>query len=88
MDEDIPNGTHDFHRIDPDVAKVEDAVDPRHRGGSCSHIPRILDNEGDAASSTFLQGKKMTNLPDSWNSLSVNSSNGCREGKKSSYHCF
>ncbi len=31
-DEDISNGIDDFHRIDPDDAKVEDAVDPRHRG--------------------------------------------------------
>ena len=32
MDEDKPNIIHDFHMIEPDVAKVEDAVDPRHRG--------------------------------------------------------
>jgi len=42
----------------PNVAKVEDAADPRRRGWSCSHLPRALDNAGDAVSSAFPKGKQ------------------------------
>jgi predicted nucleic acid-binding protein len=40
--------------IDPNVAKVEGAADPRRQGCSCSNLPQTLDNAGDAVPSAFL----------------------------------
>ena len=37
----------------PNVAKAEDAVDPRRQGRSRSSLLRALDNKGDAVSSAF-----------------------------------
>jgi len=44
--------------IDLNVAKVEDAPDPRHQGRSCSYLPQGPDNTGDGVSSAFLSGKQ------------------------------
>ena len=44
--------------VNPNVAKVEDAVDPRRQGWSCTCLPRTLGNKGDAVSSAFPVGKK------------------------------
>ena len=39
--------------INPNVARVEGAADPRRQGCSCSNLPQPLDNAGDAVSSAF-----------------------------------
>ena len=39
--------------VNPNVAKVEGAADPRRQGCSCSNLPQALDNAGDAVPSTF-----------------------------------
>jgi hypothetical protein len=43
--------------INPNVAKVEDAADPRRRRWSRSNLLRTFGNTGDAASSAFPLGK-------------------------------
>ena len=43
--------------IYPNVAKAEDAVDPRRQGRSRSSLLRALDNKGGAVSSAFPEGK-------------------------------
>jgi len=55
-------------RVNPIVAKVEDAAGPpaagstlrsdKHQGCSCSRLPQSLDNAGDAVSSAFPKGKQ------------------------------
>jgi hypothetical protein len=45
-------------QVYPVVAKVEDAAGSRHQGCSCSRLPQSLDNEGDAVSSAFPEGKQ------------------------------
>ena len=44
--------------INPNVAKVEGAADPRRQGRSCSELLQALDNAGDAVSSAFPKGKQ------------------------------
>ncbi len=39
--------------VNPNVAKVESAADPRRQGCSCSNLPQGLDNAGDAVPSAF-----------------------------------
>ena len=39
--------------MNPNVAKVEGAADPRRQGYSCSNLPQALDNAGDAVPSAF-----------------------------------
>jgi hypothetical protein len=42
-----------FLRVNPNVAKVEGAADPRRQGCSCSNLPQAFDNAGDAVPSAF-----------------------------------
>ncbi len=39
--------------VNPNVAKVEGAADPRRQRCSCSNLPQALDNAGDAVPSAF-----------------------------------
>jgi hypothetical protein len=43
----------DYLKIYLNIAKVEDASDPRRQGCSRSHLLRTLDNKGDGVSSAF-----------------------------------
>jgi hypothetical protein len=45
-----------LYNINLDVAKAEDAADPRRRGRSRTWVLRALDNKGDAASYGFPEG--------------------------------
>ena len=45
-------------KIDPHVAKVEDAADSRRQGCSRRKLLQILDNTEDAVSSAFPKGKQ------------------------------
>jgi uncharacterized membrane protein YphA (DoxX/SURF4 family) len=44
-------------KINPEVAKVSEAADPRRSGRSRISILQVLNNKGDAASQTFPEGK-------------------------------
>jgi len=44
--------------LNPNVAKVEDAPDPRRQGWSRSKLLRTLDNKGDGVLSAFPEGKQ------------------------------
>jgi uncharacterized membrane protein YphA (DoxX/SURF4 family) len=44
-------------KINPEVAKVSEAADPRRSGRSRIGILRVLNNKGDAASQTFPEGR-------------------------------
>jgi len=43
--------------MNPNVAKVEGAADPKRQGRICSNLLQALDNAGDAVPSAFPQGK-------------------------------
>jgi len=45
-----------FFSIHLNVAKAEDAADPRRQGRSGTKVPRSLDHTGDAASNGFPEG--------------------------------
>ena len=44
--------------VNSNVAKVEDASDPRRQGQSRSELLRTLDNKGDGVLSVFPKGKQ------------------------------
>ncbi len=48
----------DYHNVNPNVAKVGDASDPRRQGRSCTSVPQAPDNKGYAVSPAFPKGKK------------------------------
>ena len=73
----------------PIVAKVEDTVDPRRQGWSCSNLPRTLDNKGDAIYSAFPWGKKHDKVNRwSWNSRLVISRNSLALRQNPCYYWF